>query len=196
VVSAIVLAAGAGRRFGADKPLALLGGKPLVRHVIDALQTGGVAEIIVVVRPPLSAFNSALEGVGHIRTCVNTRANDGMSSSLRLGLDSLNDATRGVLIALADQPTIQAQVVRALIHAWSRDGHSIVAPSYRGERGHPVLFDAALLPELRAIEGDRGARQIIERDARRVQLVAVDAELPRDVDTAADLQELERLARS
>jgi molybdenum cofactor cytidylyltransferase len=197
VISAIVLAAGEGRRFGSTKPLALLAGKPLVRYVIDALIGGGVARVVVVVPPDNSAFDTALHGLEGRASCVpNMRTRDGMGTSLLVGLAALDSRTDAVLIALADEPTIQPDVVRALIDSWRAEGHAIVAPVYRGERGHPVLFDKSVFSELRTVSGDRGARDIIERDARRVSLVSVDADVPRDVDTRQDLIALERLARS
>lgn len=197
MISAIVLAAGEGHRFGAGKPLALLAGKPLVRYVLEALIAGGVERIVVVVPPESSDFAAALRGLeNRVVSVPNMRSRDGMSSSLLVGLDALDSRTAAVLVALADQPTITAHVIRALVETWRTDRRPIVAPLYRGERGHPVLFDASVFSELRTISGDRGARAIVEREAGRVSLVRVDAEAPRDVDTLEDLAALERLARS
>jgi molybdenum cofactor cytidylyltransferase len=197
VISAIVLAAGEGRRFGSGKPLAPLAGKPLVRYVIDALITGGVERVVLVVPPESSAFDAALHGLAdRVALVPNKRSRDGMSSSLLVGLDALDSRTEAVLVALADQPTIAAPVIRALVESWRGERRPIVAPLYRGERGHPVLFDKSVFSELRTISGDRGARDIVERDARRMSLVSVDAEVPRDVDTPEDLAALERLART
>lgn len=197
MISGIVLAAGAGRRFGAAKPLASLDGKPLVRHVLDVLAAGGITEIVLVLPPPGDLYTAALLGVsGRVRSVVNELSSDGLSSSLRLGLEAVAGSTEAVLIALADQPHIDPAVIRRIVETWRRDGRPIVAPAYRGERGHPVLFGKALFPELRAVSGDRGAREVIERDASRVALVHIDADVPRDVDTPEDLAALERLARS
>jgi molybdenum cofactor cytidylyltransferase len=95
-----------------------------------------------------------------------------------------------VIIALADQPTIAPSVVDSLVHEWRTAKVAIVAPLYRGERGHPVLFAASVFPELQLLTGDRGAREVIERDPTRVRLVRVDSDVPRDVDTREDLAAL------
>ncbi len=191
MVSAIVLAAGLARRFGSAKPLALYDGKPLVRHVVDRIQGAGVREIVVMVSQPESAYLAALAG---LRTSVRLVRVDhpelGMSRSLYIGLSVLHKRTDAVIVALADQPTIQRAVVKSLVREWHATRSHIVAPVYRGERGHPVLFDAAVFPELYAITGDRGAREVVERDPSRVRLIQIDTDLPKDVDTPDDLAAL------
>ncbi|MGH7712770.1 MAG: nucleotidyltransferase family protein [Gemmatimonadaceae bacterium] len=194
MISAIVLAAGLARRFGSAKPLALYEAKPLVRHVVDRLAVADVTDVIVVVPRPAAAYASALAGT-RARTVVNEAPADGMSSSLHVGLSALDPWTQAVLVALADQPMIEPDVLVSMIREWRASRSPIVAPVYRGERGHPVLFAAAVFPELRAVSGDRGARDVIERDQRRVRLMAIDRDLPRDIDTPEDLAALNDLAR-
>lgn len=184
VISAIVLAAGLARRFGSAKPLALYTGKPLVRCVVERF-TG--FDVVVVVPPPAADYDAALAGTS-TRRVINERPSDGLSSSLRAGVAALDARTQAVLIALADQPTIERDVIESIVAEWRNTRALIVAPVYRGERGHPVLFDAAVFPELRELTGDRGAREVIERDPSRVRLIAVDREVPRDIDTPDDLE--------
>jgi len=186
VVSAIVLAAGLARRFGSAKPLALYAGKPLVRCVVERF-TG--FDVVVVIPAPAADYDSALAGT-HTRRVINERPIDGLSSSLRAGVAALDARTQAVLVALADQPTIERDVIESIVAEWHRTRALIVAPVYRGERGHPVLFDATVFPELRELTGDRGARDVIERDPGRVRLINVDREPPRDVDTPDDLAAL------
>ncbi|MGQ0641903.1 MAG: nucleotidyltransferase family protein [Gemmatimonadaceae bacterium] len=188
MISAIVLAAGLARRFGSAKTLALYRAKPLVRHVVDCLALPDIHETIVVI-PGLAEYAAPLAQSG-ARLVMNERASDGMSSSLLVGLGSIDPRTQAILVALADQPTIAREVVLALIREWHTTRAHIVAPLYRGERGHPVLFDAAAFPELRMITGDRGARDVVDRDPSRVRLVALDREAPRDVDIPLDLESL------
>ena len=88
---------------------------------------------------------------------------------------------------------MRAPAIDAVIEAFDHGGASIVASAYRGERGHPVIFSAALFPELLATAGDRGARDVIARDPARVRLVELGCAMPRDVDTAGDLADVERL---
>lgn len=191
MISVIVLAAGLARRFGGGKPLALYKGQPLVRHVVSCFQTAGVNEVVVVISESHAAYLAALDGIQmRVRLATVAHPELGMSRSLQHGLSLLDVRTDAVLVALADQPTIQRSVIKALIREWQTKQALIVAPSYRGERGHPVLFDAAVFPELYAISGDRGAREVIEYDENRVALVPVDADPPKDVDTQEDLAAL------
>jgi CTP:molybdopterin cytidylyltransferase MocA len=94
------------------------------------------------------------------------------------------------IVALGDQPFVDAAVVRRLVSERGRTGARIVAPSYRGERGHPVLFGRETFAELLATEGDRGARDVIARAGAGVWLVEVDQAPPLDVDTPEDLDRL------
>lgn len=194
MVAAIVLAAGQGSRFGSAKPLALYKGKPLVRHVVDALSAAEIDDIIVVVPQPEAPFQKALART-RAHLVVNAHAATGMSSSLRAGMNALGEHIDAVLVALGDQPTVDASVVDLIVHEWKRTRAHIVAPLYRGLRGHPVLFDAIVFAELRAVQGDRGARDVVDRDQERVCLLALDREMPPDVDTVADLAALRRKSR-
>jgi len=189
VISAIVLAAGLARRFGSPKTLVSYHGKPLVRHVLDALAIDAVAQTIVVIpaSPPEHAMALAESAAVVV---VNHDANGGMSDSLRLGLGAVDPRAQAVVIALGDQPTIDRAVVRAIVQEWRATRAAVVAPLYRGERGHPVLFDATVFEELRQITGDRGAREVIARDPSRVRFITVDGDAPPDIDTPHDLAKL------
>lgn len=189
MLSAIILAAGQARRFGSAKPLALYEGRALVRHVVEVLDVSDVDDLVVVVPSPGEPYGAALAGT-RARTVVNEDPEEGMSRSLRVGLSALVATTEAMVVALADQPTIERTVVLTLIREWRRTRQHIVAPVYRGERGHPVLFGAAVWPELRTLVGDRGARDVFDRDPSRVLLVQVDRDMPRDVDTPDDLDAL------
>ena len=189
MISAIVLAAGFGRRFGSGKTLANHDGKALVRHVVDSVSVAEVDDVVVVAPGQATGFADALAG-SRARVVGNDRADAGMSRSLQVGLDAVDSATEAVIIALADQPLIARSTVEALLRDWRDSKAPIVAPLYRSERGHPVLFSAAVFPELRLLTGDRGAREVIERDPSRVRLVPIDADVPKDVDTQEDLAAL------
>ena len=188
MISAIVLAAGLARRFGSAKPLALYAGKPLVRCVVERFAG---FDVVVVIPAPVADYDAALAGTS-TRRVINERPSDGLSSSLRAGIAALDARTQAVLVVLADQPTIERDVIESIVAEWRNTRALIVAPVYRGERGHPVLFDAAVFPELRALTGDRGARDVIEREPGRVRLITVDREPPRDVDTPDDLEILNK----
>ncbi len=189
MIAGIVLAAGASRRFGSQKLLAAVGGVPLVRRSVEALLTTALDEIIVVVGGSAAQVEASLAGLP-VRTVTNPAYADGMSTSLRAGLDVLPRSCRAALVALADQPGVGASIVDRLLDRYRSAPAAIVAPLYRGGvRGNPVLFDASVFDELRAVAGDEGGRSVIARDPGRVALVEIDEDMPRDVDQPEDLAE-------
>jgi molybdenum cofactor cytidylyltransferase len=187
VIAAVVLAAGASRRFGSQKLLADLRGKPVVRWSVETVLEARPGEVIVVVGHEGDAVRAALDGL-EVRAVVNDLWPSGLSSSIRAGIAALGPDADGVLIALGDQPGLHGGVVSALLDACSEGGKAIVVPSYRGERGHPVIFGSEIFPELLDLRGDRGARDVIARDPSRVTRVELDLPLPMDVDTVAELR--------
>ena len=190
MITAIVLAAGASRRFGAQKLLAELHGKPVIRWTVEHMCDTEVDDVIVVLGRERERVRQALDGLD-VRFVVNEQFADGLSASLRTGVHALTADARATIIALGDQPTVGCSVVDSLIDLYRRSGKPIVVPDYRGVRGNPVLFDATLFSELGSVRGDFGAREVIGRDPTRVAKVELECEAPEDVDTE---EELERLA--
>jgi molybdenum cofactor cytidylyltransferase len=183
--TAILLAAGRGSRFGGGKLLSEVDGLPIVRLAAEAVLAARPAEMLVVRSDADALLEGALVGLP-VRFAL-VPAGLPLAASLHAGLTARSRVARRVLVALGDQPRIDAAAVRRVVDA---PDASIVVPSYRGVRGHPVRFDVALLPELLEIEGDRGAREVVARDPSRVLEIAVDADAPSDVDTTSDLARL------
>lgn len=191
MIAAIVLAAGASTRFGAQKLLASLGGATVVRSAVSRAVDAGVDDIIVVAGADAAAVTAALDGLP-VRVVVNANAAAGMSTSLAMGVAACAPRTIAALVVLGDQPLVPAEAYDAVLRGYHAGGASIVAPRYTaGVRGHPVLFAADVFAELSALRGDRGAREVIERDARRVRIVDVALPAPVDVDEPAALAALE-----
>lgn len=188
MIAGIVLAAGASRRFGSQKLLASVGGVPLVRRSVERLLEASLDELVVVVGSDALAVAATLAGLP-VRTVTNTGFATGMSTSLRVGLDALRPATEAALVALADQPGIDADIVKRLVERYRADRSLIVAPMYRGGiRGNPVLFDRSLFDELRAVTGDEGGRSVVASNPGRVALVEFAREMPGDIDQPRDLE--------
>jgi len=190
----ILLAAGQGARFGGDKLLAPVampsagaaGVAPI--GVAAALNLiGAIPDSIAVVRPRDTELAAHFTDAGlRVVPCMN--AGDGMSATLACGIAATVDAD-GWIIALADMPWIKPSTTGAIVAALVA-GADIVAPSYRGERGHPVGFRRRHYAALASLGGDSGARAVVERERDRLTLVDVsDAGVVRDVDFPSDLEE-------
>ncbi|MCH8168185.1 MAG: molybdopterin-binding/glycosyltransferase family 2 protein [Proteobacteria bacterium] len=168
VVSALVLAAGRSSRMGGrDKLLEPVAGVPLLRHVVQALAASAVDEIVVVLPPEPGERLAALAGTAarpEVRIVTNPRAAEGMGTSVGAGVTGLRADADAVLIVLADMPEVTARDFDRLIAAFDpAEGRAIVrAVTEAGRPGHPVLFGRRFFEPLRALEGDRGARSLIE----------------------------------
>ncbi len=181
----ILLAAGRGTRFGGPKLLApLADGTPLGVAAARTL-CSAVPEVVAVVHPADRELAGELVTTGvRLVECAGGEA--GMGVSLAAGVGATADAD-GWVIALADMPYIGVDSIHSLVQALA-DGAALVAPCHRGQRGHPVGFSAEFGPALRALQGDRGARDLLARHADRLQCLEVDDPgILRDVDTPADL---------
>jgi molybdenum cofactor cytidylyltransferase len=183
-----VLAAGLARRMGGGKLLLVLGGKPIVRWSVEALAPH-VDDLVVVTGGGADAIRAALAGTA-VRFVANPRPEAGQGTSIAVGAAALGEGTDAAIVALGDQPRMPAQIVPELIATWRRTGRAIVAPVYRGISGTPVLFEAAVFPELIALTGDAGARGVVAARPERVARVAFDLDMPADVDTPEDFARL------
>jgi molybdenum cofactor cytidylyltransferase len=188
VIAAVVLAAGFARRMGRQKLLLDLNGKPIVRWSVEGVLPH-VGDCVVVTSQDDGGVRAALAGLA-VRFTINPRPQDGQSSSIAVGVAALKPWTAAALIVLGDQPRTPEGVVPALLAAQQRTGKSVVVPSYRGTRGTPVLFAAAIFAELAALRGDVGARAVVAARPDRVEIVEVDAAMPADVDTPEDYARL------
>jgi len=194
-VGAVLLAAGAGSRLGGrPKALLELGGVPLVMRQLVALSGAGVDEVVVVLGHHADAVEAAV-GQFPISIARNPSPDDGQASSVRIGLHALSPRLDAVIVALADQPLIDAQDIVTLIGAFKKRGAaSMVVPRVRvdgGEAlpGNPVIFDAALRDEWLAGETDAACRKWRLAHPERVHWFDTDNRRYRlDIDTSEDLE--------
>ncbi len=171
MISAILLAAGSASRFGGDKLLhPLEDGVAISAHAARNLIAAGM-EVVAVVKSGDFPLYDMLEQEGCSVTFFQHAA-QGMGASLAHGVEAARSAD-GWLIALGDMPRIRPDTIRRLEQALA-EGAAIVAPVYRGERGHPVGFGAQFRDELAALSGDSGARAVLERHQDKIRLIECD----------------------
>ena len=183
----ILLAAGAGSRFGGNKLLAPLHGRPLVLHAVSALRPA-VTEIIAVVRPGDEDLAVVLAQAG-ARVAVCDQAAAGMGHSLACGARQV-PLDCDVLVALGDMPAVAPHTIARIIAALDA-GAAIAVPCHQGRRGHPVGFAARFVPRLRELTQDRGARDILRSSVDAVLEIPIDdAGVVTDVDTVTDLEQV------
>lgn len=186
---AMVLAAGGSRRLGEPKQLLTRGGETLVQRTLR-LAAGACANrtLLVLGSEHARVLAGASDSVRYF--VVNERWEAGLSGSLTLGLECLPGNCAGVLVLLADQPLIDREDLARLTAAWREQPSAIAASRYAGVLGVPAIFPRRHFGELQALEGDQGARPVIER--HRDDVVAVDcAHAAVDIDTPADAAALE-----
>ena len=191
-VVAIVLAAGAATRFGSAKQLAPLDDRPLLQHPLDALAAAGIDDVVVVLGAEAAAIEEAIAWRTERRR-VNPRPEDGLASSLRIGLDAAAEdpAADAVLVVLGDQPSVRPEVLRAVIDAAGETDRPIVRPRYTADGApNPVLVRREAWALAAGLDGDRGLGPLIARHPDLVHELPVEGAIP-DVDTPADLASLE-----
>lgn len=186
LVSAVILAAGASTRMGRPKLAIPVRGTPMIRRVAEAALASRCGEVIVVLGTHAELYRSLLDGLA-VRIVENPDPARGMGSSLRTGAESVSSIASGVVILLADQPFVSADVINRLIEAAAADRRRIVASAHRGVACPPAYFPRRFFPELTALEGDRGARSVIQAHAGECVLVPLPESCAVDVDTGADL---------
>lgn len=191
-LSAIILASGASTRFGEeDKLAAPLHGKPVLRHVLDAVRRPGLHQRLLVTAP--GSRLPALAAGEPVQTIINARHHEGMGSSIAAGMAALSPCD-GVFILLGDMPFLTPALLETLRARLGEEPRpDIVAPTFEGRRGHPVLFAPSCFTELAGLEGDRGGAGLIASGRYRVALCPVStAAILRDIDTPEDLRAAER----
>ena len=191
MIAGLLLAAGGATRFGSQKLLApLADGVPLVRHTAMTLRYG-VDTMVIVVGSEADDVTQVLNDVDAVIVRNDVWA-EGLSTSVQAGVRALPTEAAAAIVALGDQPFVDPGVIHTIVKQWKATGVPIVSARYAGTRGHPVLFDRTIFEELLQVTGDTGARGVIDREAARVAYVDVNAPMPADVDTPADLARLER----
>lgn len=180
-IAAIVLAAGRSTRMGHFKLLADLGGRPMLRRVVEAAAASQVAHTIVVTGHEAEAVRAALAGLA-VTLVHNPRFAEGLATSLAAGLAAVPADIDGVVVALGDMPQVGTATLDALIGAFAPG--MVVVPVRAGEIGNPILWPRQAFAAMVALTGDVGARRLLPQFEGHVQRVEVtEGGIFADVDT-------------
>ena len=186
-----MLAAGASRRLPGPKQLLRHRGVTLLRHAAEVAVAAAGRPVVVVLAAGTARLRAELSGLA-VRIVENPDAARGLSTSLRAGLDALCEGREpdAALFLACDQPLLTADVLRHIVAAFAASRPPAVACAYAGTVGVPALFARALFAELRSLEGDQGAKRVLERLGARVARVPFEPG-GLDVDTPEDAAGLE-----
>lgn len=189
IFGALVLAAGLARRMGGpNKLLADYRGRPLAAWAVDAAVASRAARVVLVTGRDGDDVADAVGADPKLTRIHNSTPENGLSSSLKLGLAALADVDAAAIL-LGDMPGVDAALIDALFDRFTPDAYAIV-PEIDGDIGNPVVLSREAIAECATLEGDRGARRLIEQNSARVLRVPVDTRaVQHDIDTPEDLTE-------
>jgi CTP:molybdopterin cytidylyltransferase MocA len=188
----VILAAGESARMGTPKQLLPLDGQPLLVRAVDAALASAAWPVVVVLGAHAEKIKPALARLP-VLVVENPAWSEGMASSLRLGVATLQQFSRqldAALVALCDQPAFSSDTIARLVAAQRATGRGIVAARYAGRNAAPALFLREHFPALTALTGESGARTLLNDSPDRVTPVDLPS-LALDLDTPADYAALQ-----
>jgi molybdenum cofactor cytidylyltransferase len=186
-VVGVVLGAGRSSRFGSPKQLLPFGDTTLLGQAVRNANASSLDRVVVVLGRASDELREALD-FGRAGVVENTTYGTGCASSLLAGLDAAGHDCEALCLLLGDQPGVLPGFVDRVLSEWRRERSWAAVCSYRGKLGHPFVFSREAFAELRGLHGDKAVWKLIEAYPERVRKVAIDAELPPDVDTPEDYE--------
>ena len=183
-IAGIVLAAGTSSRMGRNKLVEILRGKALVRHAVDAALASRLDPVLVVTGHEAEKMRAALAGAT-VTIVANPHYAKGLSTSLKAGIEAVPEDCEGAMILLGDMPGITPTLIDRLIASFEPAAGRAACVAMAGRRhGHPVLWARSFFPQLTALKGDKGARDLLEAQTSRLVEIAAGNDTPLiDIDT-------------
>jgi len=187
-ISGLVLGAGASQRFGPPKQLLPYRGTTMLGWVVDQAQRAtGLDEVVVVLGRAADEVRAQVD-FGAARVVENPVFGEGCSSSYRAGIGAINPESSAIMIILGDRPQVTPEIINRLASEWQ--DAPIALCSYRGRKGHPMIFAQSLFTQLVELHGDKAAWKLVDANAPLVQEVEFDLPYPDDVNTPEDFERL------
>lgn len=195
-IAALVLAAGKSSRMGFNKLLADVGGKSMIVRTVENISASRVNQIFVVTGHEAAQVQLAIKHLG-VSFIHNQNFANGLATSVGIGIENLAKFN-GALICLGDMPLVSAFIMNEMVEAFDpAQNRDLVIPVHQGVIGNPVLWGARYFAELRTLQGDRGARGLIQKYRQHATAIEVDDEaIALDADTPEALAHIKSVAGS
>lgn len=185
-VSAIILAAGESRRMGSNKLLLPWGQTTVLKQTIAAVKASNVQDIWVITGHQADAVRDQANAAG-VKTIHNIDYANGFTTSVQTAVRNLQDSSDAILVVLGDQPMIDPLVMNALLAAYAAGSSGLVAPTYQGKRGNPVIIDRRYFSELLELPPDSAPRALLQNHPDDLELVeSPDEAVLHDLDLPED----------
>lgn len=185
----VLLAAGGSTRMGTPKQLLAYRGRTLLRHAAEAALETGCRPVIVVLGAQADEMSGALEGLA-VETVVNARWAEGMGTSIGAGVAAAEEqGVDGIVLGLADQPLVTADLLHRLVREFQRTGQPIVASAYAGTAGVPAFFARRFFASLKGLKAAEGCKGLILGHRDKAVLVEC-PEAEADIDTPEEYARL------
>lgn len=188
MITAIIMASGFSERMGSDKLFLKVNSQTLIERTIKIVKGSKIDNIIIVYRDKRIKDIAKNQGIISI---YNNNAKKGQSESIKLGIKSADERTKGFIFFVGDQPFLSIGVINKIITEFKKRREEIIIPLYNGKRGNPVIFPALLKKELLLINGDIGGREVIKNNLDIVNYIKIhDKYLGIDIDTIEDYKKI------
>jgi molybdenum cofactor cytidylyltransferase len=189
-ISGLVLGAGASTRLGRPKQLLPYRGVTLLEWVVgQARRAAAIDEVVVVLGRAANEIRSRAD-FGGAKVVENPVFGEGCSSSYRAGVGALEPNSDAVMILLGDQPGVGPEIIDRIAEAFRLGTSQIVLASYRGRKGHPMVFAKSMFDKLVALHGDKAAWKLVDADPDSVGVVELDLPFPEDINTREDFDRI------
>jgi len=186
MIAGIILAAGESRRMELPKALLRLGEKTFIEAHIQALRASKIGQITVVLGYQYQEIVEKVD-LGGVILAINEDYFKGQLSSLIKGIEAIRGDTDGIMISLVDHPPPGPHLLDRMVDEFYQKRKMIIIPTYKGRRGHPVVFSRHLLPEILSAPRDQGARAVVRAHPDQVFEIETDEEgVVTDIDTPED----------
>ena len=167
MISSILLAAGQSTRMGKENKLTReINGIPLIKHTINNILSSSIDELIIVLGYQKEIIENFIDNNDKIKIVFNNQFKSGMASSIKTGVKNLSTKTEAFFVCLGDMPEVNKEIYNDLIKQLKNN--KIIVPTYKNKQGNPVLFSKSLKEKIMTIDGDSGAKKILEKNSEIV----------------------------